>query len=160
MDGPTDGQNLTPLFPLCSTSEQNGKRRQMEAADPPGAQPKKKQEVRLRSHKHTRAALSLPLFSPSFSSSPLFVPSLPHSHIAVSQKAADMTHYLQRRPCCWGSRGEGVDGRPSFFFFFFSSRGWQMGLQNTSGYTEAKPSLLPGELLCCDGGPRSVFTCI
>lgn len=102
-----------PLFPLCSTSEQNGKRRQMEAADPPGAEPEKNC---LRSHKHTCGTLP-----PSVLSIILLVPalrslSLPRPHIAVSQKAADVTHYLQQRPCCSGNRGEGVDGLPSVFF--------------------------------------------
>lgn len=101
-----------PLFPLCSTSEQNGKRRQMEAADPPGAEPKKNC---LRSHKHTCGTLP-----PSVLSIILLVPalrslSLPRPHIAVSQKAADVTHYLQQRSCCSGNRGEGVDGLPSVF---------------------------------------------
>lgn len=84
----------------------------MEAADPPGAEPKKNC---LRSHKHTCGALP-----PSVLSIILLVPalrslSLPRPHIAVSQKAADVTHYLQQRSCCSGNRGEGVDGLPSVF---------------------------------------------
>lgn len=101
-----------PLFPLCSTSEQNGEKE----TDGGSRSARSRAEKNcLRSHKHACGALPPSVLSIILLVSALRSLSLPRPHIAVSQKAADVTHYLQQRSCCSGNRGEGVDGLPSVF---------------------------------------------
>lgn len=93
-----------PLFPLRSTLERNGKRGQMEAADPPGAELEKKK-------KNTRAQRPyvpsiIPLFPPRSVPSPLCVPTSLRARKLLTRLATSNSDPAVRET------GEGVDGLP------------------------------------------------